>query len=381
MSTFSAALAEAATKNGELLSTLAQTDHAPPALKQNKAYISDLQTQLGALDQELKKLHAITEDERKDHLKYHDSTMKRLAHKLGGKRGTEKFVSKQEKEEREFLEAWQHEREAIGQREELARALRYAQDEKRTLEDDCTRHIQAQIDLDKLYNAIFSGPTPDVPGEDQMESTVATCRDWYQQCQAHQNAEKQAMDGVTKADMFMSTALNDMNDALRTSTADMWGGGTMVDYLERRVTLDYRFIRPWTDYGQRCFTRAVAHMNEAIRAQPAIHPLSPVNIDQDHFISDVLFDNIFTDMAQHDRIQNSSLQLQQSARELKQQLPGQQQRVGDAGVQLKQASQNLEEARLELQRIRAEAFMRLGSGQTPWQADTNSNQGPPSYAA
>ncbi|KAK5720519.1 hypothetical protein LTR17_014920 [Elasticomyces elasticus] len=233
MSTFSAALAEAATKNGELLSTLAQTDHAPPALKQNKAYISDLQTQLGALDQELKKLHAITEDERRDHLKYRDSTVKRLAHKLGGKKGTEKFVSKQEKEEREFLEAWQHEREAIGQREELARALQYAQDEKRTLEEDCTRQIQAQIDLDKLYSAIFSGPTPDVPGEDQMESTVATCRDWYQQCQARQNAEKQALDGVTKADMFLSTAMNDMNDALRMSTADMWGGGTMVDYLER----------------------------------------------------------------------------------------------------------------------------------------------------
>ncbi|KAK4889289.1 hypothetical protein LTR27_011895 [Elasticomyces elasticus] len=371
MSTFSAALAEAATKNGELLSTLAQTDHAPPALKQNQAYISDLQTQLGALDRELKKLHAITEDERKDHLKYHDSTVKRLAHKLGGKKGTEKFVSKQEKEEREFLEAWQHEREAIGQREELASALQYAQDEKRTLEDDCTRHIQAQIDLDKLYNAIFSGPTPDVPGEDQMESTVATCRDWYQQCQARQNAEKQAMDGVTKADMFLSTALNDMNDALRMSTADMWGGGTMVDYLER----------DGLSRAQYSFTRAVAHMNEAIRSQPAIRPLSPVNIDQGHFISDVLFDNIFTDMAQHDRIQNSSLQLQQSARELKQQLPAQQQRVGDAGVQLKQASQNLEEARLELQRIRAEAFMRLGSGQTPWQADTNSDQGPPSYTA
>ncbi|KAK5721308.1 hypothetical protein LTR17_014678 [Elasticomyces elasticus] len=369
MSNFSATLAEAAAKNGELLSTLAQTDHAPPALKQNKAYISDLQTQLGALDQELKKLHAITEDERKDHLKYRDSTVKRFAHKLGGKKGTEKFVSKQEKEEREFLEAWQHEREATGRREELARALQYAQDEKRTLEHDNARHSKAQTELDQLYNAIFSGPTPDVPGEDQMESTVATCRDWYQQCQARQNAEKQAMDGVTKVDWFLGKALNDMNEALRMSSVDMFGGGSFVDYMERDAL----------SRAQYSFTQAVAHMKEAIRAQPALHPLNPVNIDQGHFISDVLFDNIFTDMAQHDRIQNSSMQLQQSARELKQQLPGQQQRVRDAGVQLRQASQNLEKARLELQRIRAEAFMRLGSGQTAWQADTNSDQAPPSY--
>jgi len=96
MPDFRTTLAQAASKNGELLSTLAQTDHAAPGLKQSLAYISDLETQLAALDKELKKLHEVTEDERKDHLKYRDSTVKRFAHKLGGKKGKEKFVTKQE---------------------------------------------------------------------------------------------------------------------------------------------------------------------------------------------------------------------------------------------------------------------------------------------
>ena len=96
MSDFQATLAQAASKNGELLSTLAQTDHAAPSLKQSSAYISDLETQIAALDKELKKLHETTEDERKDHLKYRDSTVKRFAHRLGGTKGKEKFASKQE---------------------------------------------------------------------------------------------------------------------------------------------------------------------------------------------------------------------------------------------------------------------------------------------
>jgi hypothetical protein len=90
------ALAEASQRNSELLSVLAETDYATPALKQNVAYITDLSKQLAALKKDLAKLHAITEDERKDHLKYRDSTMRRFAHKLGGQKGKDKFASKQE---------------------------------------------------------------------------------------------------------------------------------------------------------------------------------------------------------------------------------------------------------------------------------------------
>ena len=42
MSQFTQALANAAVRNRELLSTLAQTDYAATALQQNKSYTSDL---------------------------------------------------------------------------------------------------------------------------------------------------------------------------------------------------------------------------------------------------------------------------------------------------------------------------------------------------
>lgn len=117
MSQLASNLARSSQRNSELLSTLSQTDYAPPALKQNAAYISDLETQIKTLDRDLRRLHQVTEDERKEHLKYRDSTVKRFAYKLGGHKGAEKFSTRQQKEEREFLEAWQKERKAKDRRE------------------------------------------------------------------------------------------------------------------------------------------------------------------------------------------------------------------------------------------------------------------------
>ena len=105
MSQLTQALTNAASRNHELLSVLAETDYAAKTLQQNTSYITDLEAQTKATEKELRKLHAVTEDERKDHVKYRDSTFKRYAHKLGGRKGEAKFASKSEKEEREFLEA------------------------------------------------------------------------------------------------------------------------------------------------------------------------------------------------------------------------------------------------------------------------------------
>lgn len=113
------------------------------------------------------------------------------------------------------------------------------------------------------------------------------------------------------------------------------------------------------------------HMAEARRIQPQIQELSAINIDQGHMLSDVLFDNIFTDMAQHDRIKASERDIAQAVQQLQGQLQEQQGRVGQAERRLKEAKDGLEGDRKELQRIRVEAFERLAGGESappPYQA-------------
>ena len=233
MSQLNDQLNQAASKNRELLTVLSQTDYAPPALKQNTSYLSDLNSQISSTDKEIKRYHETTEQERKDHVKYRDSVMRRYAHKLGGHKGEEKFKTKQEKEEREFLEAWQREREAQERREALGKALEHAENEKRTLDADASRHDEAQQELDKMYNSIFSGPTPDVPGEDERENGVYQARDWYNQCQTQLGNEKHALEALQRASKSLKAAQFDLDDARSSSNADRFGGGALFDMMER----------------------------------------------------------------------------------------------------------------------------------------------------
>ncbi|KAI7125311.1 hypothetical protein KC352_g32199, partial [Hortaea werneckii] len=90
------------------------------------------------------------------------------------------------------------------------------------------------------------------------------------------------------------------------------------------------------------------------------------DIDQGHFISDVMFDSIFTDMAQNDRIKASEAQVERAVAQLeKMQVPEQQERVRRAKTEVVLAGQRLESARMELQRIRAEAFEKLAGDDQP----------------
>lgn len=220
---------QAANEYHELRLTLRESDYALPALKQNTSYIADLQSQISSTDKELRSLHEVTEKERKDHVKYRDSVMRRYAHKLGGHKGEDKFTAKQEKEEKEFLEAWQKEREANERREELGRALERAKKEKQTLESDKSKHEQAQSRLDQMYSDIFTGPTPEVPGEDQLEEAVNNALNWYQQCQEQLGRDKHAAECLERAGQSLSYALSDMAASLSASNVDRFGGGALFD--------------------------------------------------------------------------------------------------------------------------------------------------------
>lgn len=355
MSHLSEQLSQAASRNHELLAILQETDYAPPAYEQNNAYISDLQQQISQTEQNLKRYHSVTEAERKDHLKYKESVVRRYAHKLGGSKGKEKFAAKFEKEEREFLEAWQREREAQDALDNLRSAMTNAEVQKATLEKEKARCEQVQNALDQLYGSIFSGPTPGIPGEDQVEAEVQHTRNFFDQCQMQSDRDHQALDALKRAGAPMMYAVRNLSDARGASQMDMLGDVALMDIMERDALAK----------GQMQLTNALRHYGEAMRMQPAIPPLSNVNIDHGHLISDVLFDNIFTDMAQHDRIKSAHAQMERAAVQLREETGRQEERAKGSGQQLKEAKGHLEGARKRLQGIRSEAFEQYAGGAPP----------------
>jgi hypothetical protein len=370
MSQLTQALTNAATRNSELLVVLAETDYAARTLQQNTSYIADLDAQFKATEKELHRLHAKTEYERKDHLKYRDSTFKRYAHKLGGSKGQAKFVSKSEKEEREFLAAWQTEREAEERKAELKRALETANEDCQRLEGEKTRNESAQQDLDQLYASIFSGPTPEVPGEDQLEHAVYYAKQHLEQVQSQWNADSGALEALRRVEVRMGTAAAAMQEALQASRFDMMGGGTFADMMERDEL----------SKAAVAISESLRHMDEARRLQPAITHLREIHVDMGHMVSDVMFDNIFSDMAQHDRIHATNGQVVEAIAQLKEQITMQLERAKSAKLALSQARASMEEARKELQNIRAEAFERVAGGGIGG-GSTDGVAAPPPYAA
>jgi hypothetical protein len=350
-------LQHAAGKNQELLAVLSQTDNAPTALKHNSKYITDLEGQIANTDKEIIRLHRITEDERKDHIKYEESTFTRYMYKVRGSKGMARFAEKAGKEEKEFLEAWQKERETQESHAELTRALAAARQEQQRLQDETARHDRAQSELDRLYSSIFDGPTPEVPGEDQLESSLWNNKQWADNSTQHQNLQRRAAEALNATLHCLERASEDMGDAREESWWDTWGGGgTFTDMMERDSL----------SRAQVGVSEALRHMDEARRCQPGIPALANINIDNGHFISDVLFDNIFSDLAQHDRIKKSALQLQQAIQQCRDLLEKQKRTFHEAAVQCNQATEATNASRLELQRIRAEAFERYaGQGAPP----------------
>ncbi|KAF7517855.1 hypothetical protein G7054_g13666 [Neopestalotiopsis clavispora] len=317
----------AAPRNHELLAILSETDHAPPDLHNQRTYLADLNQQLINQGNNIRNLEQKRQKELSEHANYRDSVMRRFAYKVGGKK--EKFAARAAQEEREYFDALQEEHRA----KEQHKAVQQLRDDALRVRDglaaEVERREQAQRDLDGLYESIFSGPTPEFPDEDQKEhrGTVA----W------------QAVE-----------------EALDHSRMDMFGGGTFTDMMERNAL----------SQAEMAVQDAFWHFRNAQRSDPLIQDLPPLKIAQGNLMSDVFFDNIFTDMAFHDKIKDSRAELQRCIDVLRAQLQGATAKHQELARDQDVKNEALKTARAELQLARKEIFERTVRGH---------DDAPPSY--
>lgn len=341
-------LVQASTRNAEILRELGETEYAASALRQSQAYLSDLDREIEQCNRSIKQLELKTRSEHKDHKKYEESTVRRFFYGAGGKK--DKFQEKASKEEREYVEALNAEYEAKSRRDEWTRNREVARKTHAELEQINQRHHSLQAELDAMYNSIFSGPTPDVPGEDQKEWAFREARDGFAAARQRHDAESQAFKCLIDADKFMLQALHSLADARSHSQMDMFGGGTLTDMMERDAL----------SKAKNATDKVGMLVSQAQRLSPGIGRLGQMSIAQGH-LSDVFFDNIFSDMAMHDEIKRSQAQCEHEARNLKDLLERARVQEGVLRAQTGEAAEKLEWARRDLQQIRQEAFQRLAA--------------------
>jgi hypothetical protein len=364
---------EAASQNASLLQGLHETDSAPSQLQQQDAYIKDLDHQIATINKRVTDLKRKTATELKDHEKYRDSNIRRFAHKATGRK--EKFAEKAAKEEKEYFDAMQAQKSA---EDELAYAQHLkseAHTQRTTYAASADRHTHLQSQLDALYNSIFAGPTPEFPDEDAKENDCTAASYHLGNLNQSLSREKHILFLLGQTAQKLSEARASLDNAYGMSQYDMFGGGTMASMQKR-------------NYLERAESQIqqVRMLQDQIRhIAPEIPSLGPLQIAMGSIWSDVVFDNIFSDMEMHEKVKASMAQVESAGGACGGIIRQREGELGRIEGEVRQAGERLRSARVELQRAREETFRRvLGDagemgGQLPGYAPPSGP--PPGYTA
>jgi hypothetical protein len=110
---------------------------------------------------------------------------------------------------------------------------------------------------------------------------------------------------------------------------------------------------------------------------PHLSKLGNLSITEGCFLSDVFFDNIFTDMAMHNKIKESEMQVVKAGHHCEDMERESEQRGAQVQRDLQSANLRLSNAKIELQQAREAAFTSVLQRQ--WAAATAGNAPPLEY--
>lgn len=368
-STVESKIREVAPRNAELLQILADTDSAIPDCANHVQFIKDLEKEYHDIQSRIRQATRSREKESADHAKYRDSVMRRFAFKVSGNR--EKFDERAKKEEEEYFQALQVETQQKEMFKNLEEQLNEAKRVRRELEVKAEQNRSAQEALDNIYHGIFKGPTPGFPEEDAREGDVAAALRVYQETRQITETKSQAVRHMKEATLQLATAKRSMQEALSASRHDMFGGGSMWDMMERNAL----------HKAEMAIATARTSVIQAQALMPEVRDLPVVDIAHGNLMSDVFFDNIFTDMAFHDKIHASVAMVDKCDKALNQEVQLALGRENDYRQNLATKEKNLQVARQALQKARQDAFERVLSGGASQPQDARLPEAPPAYAA
>ncbi|KAK6536867.1 hypothetical protein TWF281_001076 [Arthrobotrys megalospora] len=334
---------EAADTHISLISQMEDVEHAPFTLEQQTKYLDDLKGTLSSLKTELEKLRKLTSKERKGHQDLRDSFARRYAHKLTGR--SEKFVSKIEKEEREYLDALHNERAAEEKERYLEETISETEQRVAELTTQANRYVNLKEQSEQLYKKVFDGPTPEFPEEDQMEIAVQHAKDFFAEAQTRCNNDQEAAKLMVRAEKSVAKAVKFCDEALSASSWDLWGGGTVADIIERDNL----------SKAKSTVSQAQMLLGQATGLQAAIGPFDDVKVASGHS-ADIFLDNPISDYEFHKKVKETYVQMRLLHQKVQLELQTQRGRALDSKNNMEDAKTQLATARAELEKVRREVF-------------------------
>lgn len=273
--------------HSRLLTSISYLDYVASALEHHAAYVADLENQKVQSAERVLALNKRTKKERKEHETLRDSTARRLAHRLTGRKGI--YEAKESKEEREYVEALEREMSERDKHNVIQGLLNEAKLEQEDLSRKAEERRCLHAELDALYTRIFEGPSESFPEEDRLEYAVIETQQKYEKLQSTLNSESRAAEILARAARTMDACQANMQQALQLSRNDMWGGGgvfNMSDMMERSAL---RSAQAYADQAEML-------VEQARRASSHVQPIGHINVTAAQLMTDFFFDNFYSDM-------------------------------------------------------------------------------------
>ncbi|KAJ7800843.1 hypothetical protein B0H14DRAFT_3784728 [Mycena olivaceomarginata] len=221
------AVLENSAYHSRLLAQISELDYVPSALRQQDTYITGLEKDLAQLARQITALEKSTKKERKEHEALRDSTTRRFAAKITGRK--EKFEAKASKEEREYVEALEKEMQHKRQQETLDTMIAEAKSVRLDLQEKLDRHDKSDARFGRRSIAkIFDGPTQAYPEDDRLEYQL-------QQAQARYNEIQEALNRESARRESAPTCLAAERASLAYISCNISHWSSMSDMMERNA--------------------------------------------------------------------------------------------------------------------------------------------------
>ncbi|EJD37001.1 hypothetical protein AURDEDRAFT_173952 [Auricularia subglabra TFB-10046 SS5] len=345
-------ISAASARHSALLTELAALDHVPASLAQATKYFEDVQQTARVAEG---RLHAAQQSKQKEWEEHHsmeDSNVRKFAAKLVGMKG--KWEKKASKEEKEYLDAVENELKEKQALEGVQATLNQAWQNVGNLRSALARREALQRELLGIYQSVFDGPSPEAPQDDRLEQAFHHAEAENNRMQSTFSHESQTLTILNNAHSALSNLVQKMVEAQGHSTMDVYGvGGNAADMMETHAITQAQMLKQQLD----------TLMDQARRFNNAVSALPEIRIPH-HSMTDIYFDNVFSDMMQHDKISAGTESARYALNALGNEIGRARYRVDAASQQVNFAAGELNRARAALQDFRRQTFENIARNQS-----------------
>jgi hypothetical protein len=227
---------EAAPQNTKLLNDIQSTEGAVNALQNNELSLDYAKEELRGQDKTVSKATYTSRDEFSKYTHRKHSKTTRWYYILT--RMKQNYESKLKEAEQSYHNALAVQSQAEKRQQELQQDIRAIEEENSKLEKLAEKHVEAHKAIDKLYAAIFTGPTPGFPDEDEREQT-------FKVAEAEHKATSQTLQAMTKASkntQSIKTSIENAQDEIKSAEHEIDSAFFVADYTQIFVKRAARFV-------------------------------------------------------------------------------------------------------------------------------------------